>query len=253
MLTPQARIYLAVNDTEAYERLLDGDARFFLLGGSGEGARVRREAADFKPDCVLMDMALSGADGLSLMAEWRNGMASPPRVLLLCPYGEEWQSRAAAAGADRMTEPGEDGLADLLWETANLPLPALAAPWAQERRKIAEGLVNRLGVSRSLKGRPYIIEAAAALCCAPQLARPLAGKMYPYLAETFHASQSAVERAIRTAVESTWLTGDLEEIQALFGLSVDPDKGKPTNGEFLSMLAVHARRQMKQILLERNG
>ena len=58
---------------------------------------------------------------------------------------------------------------------------------------------------------------------------------------------------MRTAAEDTWLRGDWEEIQTLFGLTVDPEKGKPTNAELLSMLAEHARREMRRHLTKAGG
>ena len=86
--------------------------------------------------------------------------------------------------------------------------------------------------------------AAAALACAPQGAASYSGRLYPWTAAAFGVTPGAVERAIRTAVEDTWLHGDLAAIQALFGFSVDAERGKPTNAEFLSMLAQHIREEL---------
>ena len=99
-------------------------------------------------------------------------------------------------------------------------------------------------MSPRLKGRRYIRAAAAALACSPALGASYRERLYPYVAGLYAATPQAVERAIRTAVESTWLHGSLEGIQALFGLSVDAEKGKPTNAEFLAMLAEHIRREL---------
>jgi len=255
MLTPQARVYLAVKDWPALEALVGADGRFCVMEGSGDGDAIRRAARRLQPDLAVLDMHLRGADGLEIMGEWRREMAAPPRVVFRCPYpGADWAHRARAAGADRVLETGEEGdMLSILWQTAQIPLPALAAPWAEKRREIAAALMGRLGVSPILKGSAYIREAAAALCCAPQLAHPLAGRLYPFLADRFSTTAGAVERAIRTAVEDTWLRGDLEAIQALFGFSVDADRGKPTNAEFLSMLSEHARRGMEQFLFQQSG
>ena len=60
----------------------------------------------------------------------------------------------------------------------------------------------------------------------------------------------AVEKAIRTAVESTWLSGSLNAIQSLFGYSVDAERGKPTNAEFLAMLSGDARRELAHHMVD---
>ena len=244
----EARVYLAVMEPLRLEALLSADSRFSVLGGSGDCGAAAREIESLRPDAVALDMALRGGDALALLRLWRDEWAAPPRVLALCPYREEkWAARLRAAGADRVIGPGDEKrFAAILAETAAAPLPALSAPWAKKRADAAEELLGRLGVSRRLKGRAYMAEAAAALCCAPQLARD--GRLYPYLAERCGTTPAAAERAIRTAVEDTWLNGDLEEIQALFGLTVDADRGKPTNRECLMMLAEHVRRVLNRYL-----
>lgn len=243
------RVYLASANALALEKRIGADGRYRVLGGSGEAEDAIRSGIALQPDCAVLDMHLAGGDALTVLSSWRRAMAAPPRVLVRCPYpGDGWKEKLLAAGADRVTDYGDGALLSLLWETAETSLPALAAPDAEKRRQIARELLDRLGMARGLKGYRYILEAVSALCCAPQLACSLAGRLYPYLAKEFATTPGAVERAVRTAAEDTWLRGDWEEIQALFGLTVDPEKGKPTNAELLSMLAEHARREMRRQL-----
>ena len=90
--------------------------------------------------------------------------------------------------------------------------------------------------------------AAAALACSPAQGDSYRERLYPYVAGQCGTTPQAVEKAIRTAVESAWLQGSLEGIQALFGLSVDAEKGKPTNAEFLAMLAEHIKREIQRTM-----
>lgn len=247
------RVYIASESALALEKRIGADGRYQVLGGSGRAEDAIRSGIALQPDCAVLDMHLAGGDAFSVLEAWRRAMAAPPRVLVRCPYsGDGWKEKLQKAGADRVAGAGEDEMA-LLLETAETPLPALAAPDADTRREIARGLLDRLGMARGLKGYRYILEAASALCCAPQLGDSLAGRLYPYLAEKFDTTPGAVERAVRTAAEDTWLRGDWEEIQTLFGLTVDPEKGKPTNAELLSMLAEHARREMRRHLTKAGG
>jgi hypothetical protein len=141
--------------------------------------------------------------------------------------------------------PCENGvLLETVLKAAEHPLPALALPRAEQRLAIAESLLNRLAVPPRLKGRRYMLIASAALACSPALGASYRERLYPYVAGLCDTTPQAVERAVRTAVESAWLQGSLEGIQALFGLSVDAERGKPTNAEFLAMMAQHIREEL---------
>ncbi|MBR3383376.1 MAG: sporulation initiation factor Spo0A C-terminal domain-containing protein [Clostridia bacterium] len=103
------------------------------------------------------------------------------------------------------------------------------------RRSIADKL-EKLGVSRRLLGHKYLIAAIAvqsSVCSAPE-----PKKLYRSIAEYYGTTPRAVEKAIRTAIESAWTTGDIEYQHSVFGMSVDEARGKPTNAEFIARLAM---------------
>lgn len=246
------RVYLASESEQALEALIGTDGRFRAAGGSGNAAEAIRDAGELLPDCAVLDMHLAGGDAFSVLQAWGK-LAAPPRVAVRCPYdGGKWREKLKSAGADRVLGPGEDVLS-ILWETAETPLPALSAPYAEKRLEIAGAFLDRLGMAKGFKGYRYIQTATAALCCAPQLGASLSGRLYPYLAKVYATTSGAVERAVRTAAEDTWLKGDWEAIQTLFGLTVDPEKGKPTNAELLAMLSEHVRLEMQKYLWEQRG
>ena len=239
MLTP-GRLYIASPDVARLERVLSPHSRFLIVG-SGQGKRAVLEALRLCPDLLLLDSVLSGMDGgeaLSLLTR----LPAPPRVVYL--------ARTAFAPTEPVPDaacpyPCEDGfLLETILKAAEHPLPALSHPWEKQRLAIAESLLERLSVPPRLKGRRYMGVAAAALACSPALGASYRERLYPYVAGQCGTTPQAVERAVRTAVESAWLQGSLEGIQALFGLSVDAEKGKPTNAEFLSMLAQHIREEL---------
>jgi two-component system response regulator (stage 0 sporulation protein A) len=70
--------------------------------------------------------------------------------------------------------------------------------------------------------------------------------LYPTVARKFHTTPSRVERAIRHAIEVAWDRGDIETLQKFFGYTVSNIKGKPTNSEFIAMIADRLKLQMKQ-------
>ena len=239
MLTP-VRQYIASPDAARLERMFSFDSRFLVVGG-GQGKQAVLEALRLCPDLLILDAVLSGMDGgeaLTLLA----ATPTPPRVVYL--------ARTAFAPTEPKPDeicpyPCEDQiLLEAVGKAAEGSLPALAQPWEEQRLAIAESLLHRLAVSPRLKGRRYMGIAAAALACSPALGVSYRERLYPYVADQCGTTPQAVEKAIRTAVESAWLQGSLEGIQALFGLSVDAERGKPTNAEFLSMLAQHIREEL---------
>lgn len=239
MLTPW-RLYIASPDAARLERVLSCDSRF-LITGAGAGREAVQEALRLCPDLLILDAVLMGMDGgeaLFLLA----CLLAPPRVVYL--------ARTAFAPPEHTPDeicpyPCEDAvLLNTLFTAASRPLPALARQWEEQRLAIAGKLLERLSVPPHLKGRRYMRIAAAALACSPTLGASYRERLYPYVAGLCETTPQAVERAVRTAVENAWLHGSLEGIQALFGLSVDAEKGKPTNAEFLAMLAQHIREEL---------
>ncbi|NLD84288.1 MAG: hypothetical protein GX637_08990 [Clostridiales bacterium] len=241
-MLPCHRLYIASVDADHLERIFAFDPGFFVVG-SGQDRRVTADIIALCPDAVVMDSVLSGEDGPAVLARLAGEMPAPPRVLYL-------QRTAAALPAADASCPypcEADALLSACRRASGRPLPLLADAWALEREAIAQGLIKRLGMPEGLKGTQYLKRAVAWCACAPGLCN--GKRLYALLAEAFGATPAAVEKAMRTAIEHTWLHGDLQEIQALFGLSVDADRGKPTNNECVAMLSEHTRRALRRSML----
>lgn len=96
--------------------------------------------------------------------------------------------------------------------------------------------LERLGVRRELAGHKYLIAAIAIQSAAHAAPEPI--KLYDNIADYYDTTAGAVEKAIRYAVETAWMIGDIEYQHKIFGMSIDEEKGKPTNAEFIARLAV---------------
>jgi two-component system response regulator (stage 0 sporulation protein A) len=235
------RLYIASPGAERLERAISNDSRFLVIG-AGPGKQAVSEAARLCPDVLILDAVLAGIDGLKVLF-MLSRLPAPPRVVYLARVAFTDPEPAPDAICPY---PCEDAvLLNALSDAVSRPLPALARSREEQRLAMAGRLLDRLAVPPRLKGREYMRVAAAALACSPALGASYRERLYPYVAERCGTTPRAVERAVRTAVESAWLHGSLEGIQALFGLSVDAEKGKPTNAEFLSMLAQHIRDEKK--------
>lgn len=96
-----------------------------------------------------------------------------------------------------------------------------------------------LGVPAHVKGYSYLKESIVYYLDHPGCA--MTNELYPEIAKKFSTSKSRVERAIRHAVEICWNRGNTDVFESIFGYTVDPNRGKPTNSEFIAMLCEHLR------------
>lgn len=127
-------------------------------------------------------------------------------------------------------------LPQAVFDAMQTPFGDLAAPGMDRRIALAERLLDQMEMP-PLQGRDCIARAAAWLSAMPQPVPPLQTHLYPLLAKEMQTSPASIEKRIRTAIETTWLHGSLQAQSRLFGLSVSPDRGKPTNAELLFRLA----------------
>ena len=115
-------------------------------------------------------------------------------------------------------------------------LPALSA-WRMERvETVAAALLRTMEVPGKLRAWDFLPEMAAMLVVHPPLCQDLAHGLYPLIAGRYGMTAAGVERSLRLCVESTWIRGSIGALERFFGSSVDPEKGKPTNREFLCRL-----------------
>ena len=134
-----------------------------------------------------------------------------------------------------LTTPEElpDKLHSLLQEGK---LPALSA-WRMARvEAVASALLRTMEVPPKLRAWSFLPEMAAMLVVHPPLAKDLSHGLYPLIARRHAMTPAGVERSLRLCVESTWIRGSIGALERFFGSSVDPEKGKPTNREFLCRL-----------------
>ena len=109
-----------------------------------------------------------------------------------------------------------------------------------------EATLRHIGVPCSILGYYDLIEALVLVLDDPSYVEDITKRLYPDVARIRggHRSASRVERAMRHAIENAWDRGDFETLQELFGNTVSPLKGKPTNSEFIAQVAVHLRRRL---------
>ena len=108
-------------------------------------------------------------------------------------------------------------------------------------------ILHQLGIPSHIKGYQYIREAISLVYTNPNLIGGITKELYPEIGQKYKTSVSRVERAIRHAIEVSWNRGDWSLMEDIFGHSVDIDKAKPTNSEFIVTIADKLRLEMLKI------
>lgn len=98
-------------------------------------------------------------------------------------------------------------------------------------------MIHEIGVPAHIKGYQYLREAIMMSVENPSMISSITKILYPTIAKRFQTTPSRVERAIRHAIEVAWSRGRMETLDALFGYTIDTGKGKPTNSEFIALIA----------------
>ena len=107
-------------------------------------------------------------------------------------------------------------------------------------------IIHEIGVPAHIKGYQYLREAIILTIRDMDMINAVTKVLYPEVARKYATTPSRVERAIRHAIEVAWDRGDLETLQKFFGYTVSNIKGKPTNSEFIAMIADHLSLKQKQ-------
>ncbi|HEY3316528.1 MAG TPA: sporulation transcription factor Spo0A, partial [Bacillota bacterium] len=124
-----------------------------------------------------------------------------------------------------------------------------AAPVHQTRTKSMDlevtNVIHEIGIPAHIKGYLYLREAILMVIGRVELLGAVTKELYPTIAAKHDTTPSRVERAIRHAIEVAWNRGNFDVINALFGYTVNHDRGKPTNSEFIAMVADKLRMESK--------
>ncbi|MBQ6999703.1 MAG: sporulation initiation factor Spo0A C-terminal domain-containing protein [Oscillospiraceae bacterium] len=120
---------------------------------------------------------------------------------------------------------------------------ALSAP---DPEYLVRQLLLELGSPDHLLGHPYVVEAVLLVLHDQMYINNITFGLYPQLAAKFDTTAARVERAIRHLVEVTWARGDWDVLEHYFGNTISPDRGKPTNGEFIARLTNIIRQKLKK-------
>ena len=229
-----------------------------LTAEVSDGESLLNAIKEHHPDVVLMDLILPKQDGFAVLKALQEFHSARPAVIVLTAFSNPGViSDAAALGAYYFfTKPCD--FAELFERIRTVGkqgsrLNGMALPASQQQNRPEQRLktmvteiIHEIGIPAHIKGYQYIREAIILTVRDMDLINAVTKALYPMVAKRYNTTPSRVERAIRHAIEVAWDRGDIEILQKYFGYTVSNIKGKPTNSEFVALIADRLQLRLKE-------
>ena len=224
-----------------------------LVGSTGDGLEALRLAQECRPDVVILDILLANLDGMDVMRRLGEKGVRTACIMVSSFHRDSIVAEAAGLGVSYfMLKPFNLGtLMEKVRQVSGKSVQSFGAvtqiPARQEQslEGVVTEVIHEIGVPAHIKGYKYLREAIMLTVCDMEIINAVTKVLYPEVAKRFSTTPSRVERAIRHAIEVAWDRGDLEVLQKFFGYTVSNIKGKPTNSEFIAMIADRLSLQRK--------
>lgn len=220
------------------------------------------------PDVLILDIIMPHLDGLGVLERLRELNPTPmPKIIMLTAFGQEnITQKAVQLGASYyILKPFDmEILANRIRQlvvNSNVVTPTSSynssstissksnvVPIANKGKNLdanITSIIHEIGVPAHIKGYQYLREAITMVYNNIEILGAITKTLYPAIAEKFKTTPSRVERAIRHAIEVAWTRGNIDSISHLFGYTINISKSKPTNSEFIAMVADKLRIEHK--------
>lgn len=243
-----------------------------VTGIAKDGREALELIVERKPDLVILDIIMPHLDGLGVLEKLNTmDLEKTPRIIILSAVGQDKiTQQAITLGADYYTVKPFDmevftkriremfNSAPTIQESSaqsnrvSYPTTSSYILTSEPKSKTPVDLeteitniIHEIGVPAHIKGYMYLREAITMVVNDMELLSAVTKELYPSIAKKYNTTASRVERVIRHAIEVAWGRGQIEAINKLFGYTVHNDKGKPTNSEFIAIIADKLRLKNK--------
>ena len=230
-----------VNLVEMVEDYFDNHPRIEIVGKANdgeEGLKIIKEG-NLKYDLVVLDLIMPNKDGLSVLKELKKCKISLNVIVATSYNAPDTIRKVSEYGVNYyILKPFDlSDLEDKILDTFNISEKKTINLLNNNLQISISKMLHELGMPSHIKGYQYIREAISMVYDNPEIVGGITKELYPELASKFDTTVSRVERAIRHAIEVSWNRGDWDLMEDIFGHSVDIDKAKPTNSEFIVTVA----------------
>ncbi len=235
---------------ELLKEFLREQDEFNLVGVAQNGLEALDLIQNEAPDVVVLDVIMPHLDGIGVL-EKLNESKVRPRVIMLTAFGQESiTQRAVELGADYyILKPFDfEVLATRIRQLAgglNVSPPYISVAKPKNLDVAVTNIIHEMGVPAHIKGYHYLRDAILQVIEDVSLLGAVTKELYPMIAHKYQTTPSRVERAIRHAIELAWDRGNIEMMTKFFGYTINLQRGKPTNSEFIAMVADKLRIEVK--------
>lgn len=222
-----------------------------IVGDCSDGYEALRLIEEMRPDAVILDILLPRIDGIEVMTQSKRRIAgySPVFIVVTGVGNDKMLTEATSAGAGYcIIKPCEysslsNRLDSALYTSGteqnreNTVSPGIKQNPDTVLETTVTKIIHQIGVPAHIKGYQYLRCAIIMTMKDAELINSITKQLYPGVAKRFGTTASRVERAIRHAIEVAWDRGDVDVINSYFGYTVQSSRGKPTNSEFIALIA----------------
>ncbi|QQE76960.1 sporulation transcription factor Spo0A [Alicyclobacillus sp. SO9] len=251
--------------TSLLSEFVSGQKDMEVVGVAYNGEEVISLVKETQPDVLVLDIIMPIMDGIAVLEQLQELNVKSPKVIMLTAFGQESITRRAAAlGVSYfilkpfdMSVLGERIRQVAAPQTVAATRSTLINTTAQAIQQAATDyskhdvdaaitrIIHEIGVPAHIKGYQYLREAIGIVYNDVEILGSITKVLYPRIAQRYKTTPSRVERAIRHSIEVAWGRGNMDAIRSVFGYTVSASKTKPTNSEFIAMIADKLRIEHK--------
>ena len=216
-----------------------------VVGGVSDGAQVMAAICQHLPDILLLDIILPRKDGFSILSDMRAlAPGTRPKVIVLTGLSrDDFVAQALELGADYyMVKPFDLGILHerILSVAREDALETVRAEEVPDEAQVGDKVANiflMLGIPAHIKGYQYLREGVKMVMGDHDVINRITKELYPGVARRCQTTPSKVERAMRHAINVAWSRGRVDSVNRLFGCELFSENDRPTNGEFIALIA----------------
>lgn len=261
-MTERIKLLVVDDNADLRQRIVDQFGRmeqFNVVGAASNGVAALEMVKKQQPDVMLLDVVMPQLDGFGVMDVLSDlNIPKRPEVIMMSALTQEvFIARAIDLGARYYLAKPFDmetlksrildvcGGATRLQQRPHSFEPAVREAKHSIEEKISTMFIS-IGIPAHIKGYHFLRDGVKMVVDNPDSINRITKELYPGIAKHFNTSASKVERAIRHAIEVAWTRGKIENINRIFGYNIYTRNDKPTNGEFIALIA-------DKLILERSA
>ena len=235
---------------DAIKEGIAGTDSFAVVGTTGNGEEAVRMVRQKRGDILIMDPMLTGIDGIGVLTKLKNDGCTPAVIVTSAFLSDFMVQQLGNLGASSfMAKPcSVDAVLQnlkLMRETTSAGRNIASIQRHNAIESLVTNVIHEIGVPAHIKGYQYLRYAIIVAVEDMDVINAITKVLYPEVAKAFNTTPSRVERAIRHAIEVAWDRGDIDTLQKFFGYTVSNARGKPTNSEFIALIADKLQLQLK--------